>query len=212
MGAEMMIEPERFIARSSDRDVWLAARAEGVTATMVAKGSTPAGFRDVIEQIENPVNVIPNDVMAWGNYREPFIAQVVKERFGIMPNEWLIAHDNGLRRWQMATPDGLSMDHTLIAEIKTTGKPLDKIPIGYMRQIQWQMHVCGPQVERALFAYELRLEGPEGFAPGFDVETQWVDRDEKMIADLIAVAEQIQQNIVYRSWDEREILENENGI
>lgn len=202
-----MIAPERFIARSSDRDAWLAARAEGVTATMVAKASTPAGFRDVIEQIENPVDIVPNAMMDWGNYREPFIAQIVKERFGIMPNEWLISFDDGLRRWQMATPDGLSMDHTLIAEIKTSGKPLDKIPVGYMRQIQWQLHVTG--AERCLFAYELRLEGPEGFVPGFDVETQWVNRDEKMISELISVAEQVQQNIVYRSWDERDAIENE---
>lgn len=202
-----MIAPERFIARSSDRDAWLAARADGVTATMVAKASTPAGFRDVIEQIENPVDIVPNAMMDWGNYREPFIAQIVKERFGIMPNEWLISFDDGLRRWQMATPDGLSMDHTLIAEIKTSGKPLDKIPVGYMRQIQWQLHVTG--AERCLFAYELRLEGPEGFVPGFDVETQWVDRDEKMISELISVAEQVQQNIVYRSWDERDAIENE---
>jgi hypothetical protein len=147
--------------------------------------------------------------MDWGNYREPFIAQIVKEKTGIMPNEWLISFDDGLRRWQMATPDGLSMDHTLIAEIKTSGKPLDRIPIGYMRQIQWQLHVTG--AEQCLFAYELRLEGPEGFVPGFDVVTQWVERDEKMISELISVAEQIQQNIVYRSWDERDALENEMG-
>lgn len=202
-----MISPERFIARSSERETWLAARSEGVTATMVAKASTPAGFRDVIEQIDNPVDIIPNALMEWGTYREPFIAQIVKERFGIMPNDWLISFDDGIRRWQMATPDGLSMDHTLIAEIKTSGKPLDKIPVGYMRQIQWQLHVTG--AERCLFAYELRLEGPEGYVPGFDVETQWVDRNEKMISELIAVAEQVQQHVVYRSWDEREQLENE---
>jgi predicted phage-related endonuclease len=204
-----MIEPDRFIARSTDRDAWLSARAEGVTATMVAKAATPAGFRDVIESIDNPTDIVPNAVMAWGTYREPFIAQIVKERFGIMPNDWLIAYDNGLRRWQMATPDGLSMDHTLIGEYKTSGKPLDKIPIGYMRQMQWQMYVAGEQVERCLFAYELRMEGPEGFVPGFDVVTQWVDRDNKMISELVQISEQVQQHIVYRSWDEREQLENE---
>lgn len=206
-----MIHPKRFIARSSDRENWLAARAEGVTATMVAKASTPAGFRDVIEQIENPVEIVPNAVMEWGNYREPFIAEIIKERFEIMPNDWLISYDDGVNRWQMATPDGLSLQHDLIAEIKTTGKPLDKIPVHYMRQVQWQMHVCGEQVKRALFAYELRMEGPEGFVPGFDIVTQWVDRDEKMVRDLIAVAEQIQQHQVFRSWDERERLENEMG-
>lgn len=201
-----MIAPERFIARSSDREAWLYARQQGITATMVAHGSTPAGFRDIVEQMENPTPVESNAMMDWGNEREPHIAQVVKERFGIMPNDWLIAKDDGLNRWQMATPDGLSMDHTTIAEIKTTGKPLDVIPIRYRRQIQWQLHVT--DADRCLFAYELRLQGPEGFVPGFDVVTQWVDRDPKMITELIATAEQLQQTNVYLSWEDREGLEN----
>lgn len=201
-----MIAPERFIARSSDREAWLYARQQGITATMVAHGSTPAGFRDIVEQMENPTPVESNAMMDWGNEREPHIAQVVKERFGIMPNDWLIAKDDGLNRWQMATPDGLSMDHTMIAEIKTSGKPLDVIPIRYRRQIQWQLHVT--DADRCLFAYELRLQGPEGFVPGFDVVTQWVDRDPKMITELIATAEQLQQTNVYLSWEDREGLEN----
>ena len=204
-----MISADRFIARSSDREAWLAARSLGVTATMVAKGSTPSGFAEVIAQLESPVDIVPNAVMEWGNIREPHIAQVVKERFGIMPNDWLIAKDADLNRWQMATPDGLSLSHNWISEIKTSGKPLDTIPIHYRRQVQWQLHVTG--AERCLFAYELRLEGPEGFVPGFDVVTQWVDRDEKMITDLIATAEQIQQTNVYLSWEERDQLEAENG-
>jgi putative phage-type endonuclease len=201
-----MIDSDRFIARSSDREAWLYARQQGITATMVANGSTPAGFRDVIAQMENPSVIEPNAVMEWGNTREPHIAQVVKERTGIMPNEWLIAKDAGLNRWQMATPDGLSLDHRYISEIKTTGKPLDVVPIRYKRQIQWQLYVT--DAERCLFAYELRLEGPEGFVPGFDVQTQWIDRDEKLIAELIATAEQLQQTNVYLSWEQRDGLEN----
>lgn len=201
-----MIAPDRFIARSSDREAWLYARQQGITATMVAHGSTPAGFRDIVAQMENPTTVEPNAMMDWGNEREPHIAQIVKERFGIMPNDWLIAKDDGLNRWQMATPDGLSLDHTMIAEIKTTGKPLDVIPIRYRRQIQWQLHVT--DAERCLFAYELRLQGPEGFVPGFDVQTQWVERDDRQIAELIATAEQLQQTNVYLSWEDREGLEN----
>jgi putative phage-type endonuclease len=201
-----VINASRFIARSSDREAWLYARQQGITATMVAHGSTPAGFRDIVAQMENPTTVEPNAAMEWGNIREPHIAQIVKERFDIMPNEWLIAKDDDLNRWQMATPDGLSLDHRFISEIKTSGKPLDKIPLRYMRQIQWQIHVT--DAERCLFAYELRLEGPEGFMPGFDVQTQWVDRDDKLIAELIATAEQLQQTNVYLSWDQREELEN----
>lgn len=203
-----MIAPDRFIARSSDRELWLAARAEGVTATMVANAATPAGFAETIARLENPQPVVVNEAMAWGTFREPFIALEVKDRFGIMPNEWLIAAGGTMSpdRWMMATPDGLSLDHSVIAEIKTTGKPFgDTVPIRIRRQIAWQLHVT--DAERCLLAVELRLDGPEGFVADFDISTQWVERDQAMINELIFVAKQLQQNLIYRSWDEREELE-----
>jgi hypothetical protein len=206
-----VITHDRFIARSSDRDMWLAAREEGVTATMVAKASTPTGFAEVIANIENPQPVIQNDYMAWGVQREPFIALEVKDRFGVMPNEWLIAKDADLNRWQMATPDGLSMSHTMIAEIKTGGKPFDgTIPIAHRRQIQWQLYVT--DAEACVYAFEQRLVGPDGgFMPDFEPVFITVPRDEDMIAGLIHVAQQVQQHIVYASWDERERMENDLG-
>ena len=201
-----MIAADRFLARSSDRAHWLFVRDQGVTATMVARAATPSGFREVIEAFENPRVVEPNDVMRWGVEREPHIAAVVKERFGIMPNDWLIAKDSDASRWMMATPDGLSLDHKWIGEYKTSGKPLDRIPIHYMRQVMWQLFVTG--AERCLFAYEERLDGPDGFVPGLDVTCQWVDRDEKMIKELVQVAEQLQQHRVYSDWAEMDGLEN----
>ena len=199
-----MIGIERFIVSSQTKDLWLAARDRGVTATQVAKASTPAGMKEVLAQIENPTPVEANGFMDWGVEREAYIAHVVKERYGILPNDWLLCADGAGNEWQMATPDGLSLDHKLIGEYKTSGKPLDKVPANYMRQVQWQLYVTG--AEKCLFAYELRLEGPEGFVPGFDVECQWIDRDEKMIADLIKVAEEVQMHAVYmeRTKDERE--------
>ena len=199
-----MISIERFIVSSQTKDLWLAARDRGVTATQVSKASTPAGLKEVLAQIENPTPVEPNGFMDWGVEREAYIAHVVKERYGILPNDWLLCADGAGNEWQMATPDGLSLDHTMIGEYKTSGKPLDKVPANYMRQVMWQLYVTGAQ--RCLFAYELRLEGPEGFCPGMDVECQWIERDEKMIADLIKVAEEVQMHAVYmeRTKDERE--------
>lgn len=192
-----MISVERFIVSSQTRDLWLEARERGVTATQVAKAATPAGMKEVKAQIESPVEVTVNAVMDWGNEREPYIAHVVKERYGVMPNDWLICADGPGNEWQMATPDGLSLDHTMIGEYKTSGKDLSKIPIGYMRQIQWQLYVTG--AERCVFAWEQRLEGPEGFVPGMDVETQIVERDEEMIGQLIKVAQEVQDHAVY--WE-----------
>jgi len=199
-----VIAVERFIASSQTRDLWLAARDRGVTATQVAKASTPAGLKEVLAQIENPTAVEPNAYMSWGTEREAHIAHVVKERYGILSNDYLICADGAGNEWQMATPDGLSLDHTVIGEYKTSGKPLDKVPANYMRQVQWQMYVCGPQVQRALFAYELRLEGPEGFVPGFDVECQWIERSEEMISELIVTAQKVQEHAVYFDRAQRE--------
>ena len=175
---------------------------------MVAKAFTPVGLAEVVAELENPREVRTNAFMSWGNEREPYIAEVVKERYGLMPNEWVISKGGKLSpdRWQMATPDGLSLDHKMIGEYKTSGKPLDKIPAHYMRQVQWQLYVT--DAESCVFAYELRLDAPGGFAPGFDVECQIVERDEKLIKELVAVAEKVQQVNVYKSWDQREELEN----
>ena len=193
-----MIEPGRFIARSSDRELWLFARS-GVTATMVAKAATRSGFDEVVASLDNPQSFEPNEFMRWGIEREPIIALQVKDRFGIMPNDWLIAKDTDANRWQMATPDGLSTDHKWIAEIKTTGKSFDRgVPLNYMRQIQWQLWVTG--AERAIFLCVERLSGPDGFVPGLDVTCQWVDRDEKMMKQLVTVAERLQEHQVYSDW------------
>ena len=197
-----MIAVERFIASSQTRELWLAARDRGVTATQVAKGSTPAGMKEVLAQIENPTPVEANAFMSWGTEREAHIAHVVKDRFGILPNDWLLCADGAGNDWQMATPDGLSLNHSLIGEYKTSGKPLDKVPANYMRQVQWQLYVTG--AEKCLFAYELRLEGPEGFVPGFDVETQWIERNEDMISELIVTAEKVQMHAVYWERSQRE--------
>ena len=199
-----MIEAERFVVRSSDRARWLEARALGVTATMVQRAFTPAGMKEVLAEIDEPREVTPNAYMDWGNEREPYIAEFVKERYGILANDWLISFGGKMSpdRWMMATPDGLSLDHTMIGEYKTSGKPLDKIPAHYMRQIQWQLWCCS--AERAVFAWELRMDAPGGFAPGFDIHTQIVERDDDLIRELVAVAEQVQQYNVFKSQEREE--------
>ena len=197
-----MIDVERFIVSSQTKDLWLAARDRGVTATQVAKASTPAGMKEVLAQIENPTPVEANAFMSWGTEREAYISQVVKDRFGILSNDYLICAEGAGNEWQMATPDGLSLDHSLIGEYKTSGKPLDVVPLNYLRQVQWQLYVTG--AEKALFAYELRLEGPEGFVAGFDVETQWIERNEEMISELIVTAQKVQQHAIFFERAERE--------
>ena len=198
MEGSVVIAVERFLVSSDTRDEWLEVRKRGVTATQVAKAATPAGFKEVLASVRSGESVEPNAYMQWGVDREAYIAHYVKERFGVMPNSWLICAEGLGNEWMMATPDGLSGDHKIIGEYKTSGKSLSRIPLNYMRQIQFQLMVTG--AEQCVFAWEQRLEGPYGFVPGLEIETQVVDRDEKMIKSLIEVAERLQQEFVFDSW------------
>lgn len=187
-----MIAAERFLSSSQTKSLWLADRERGVTATQVARAATPAGLEAELKAMSEPQPVYVNATMNWGIEREPWIAHAVFEQYQVLPNDWLICAEQA--DWHLATPDGLSLDHKTIGEYKTAGKPLDKIPINYIRQVQWQLHVTG--AERCIFAYELRVETPTGFAPGFDIPMQIVERDEKEIAKLISVAEVLQEHAV----------------
>lgn len=182
-----MIPANRFIARSSDTDLWLSAREKGVSATAVAKAATPAGFKEAVANWG--VQIESNPYMDWGVKREPVIALAVKERFDIMPNDWLIQSEE--YDWALATPDGLSLTHQMIAEIKTGGKPFSGIPIAHRRQIQWQLFVTGAL--SCVYAYEQRINGKDGFIPDFDIHFEVVERDDKMITDLIETAKKLQE-------------------
>jgi hypothetical protein len=114
----------------------------------------------------------------------------VKEEFGILPNEWLIAAEESPR--YLATPDGLSLDHKEISEIKTTGQDWGEgsIPIRYRRQVQWQLFVTG--AESCLFAWVERAEVAGRLVPAwFEPRTIRLDRDEKEIEKLVGVADRL---------------------
>jgi predicted phage-related endonuclease len=190
----MLIEADRFVAnKAMDFEGWLEARLHGVTATQVAKAATPAGYREVLAGLLNPVSIDDNDYMRFGREQEGPIGMWVKDFSGVMPNEWLIAHDTN--RHHLATPDGISLSHDTISEVKTTGKdwlPV-QIPIAYRRQVQWQLHVTG--TDRCVFAWMLRVEVNGVFQPGW-FEPKWMSirRDPNMILELSAVADKL--------WDE----------
>jgi hypothetical protein len=185
-----MIEPERFLVSSSDRNKWLALRSEGVTATAVAKAVTPEGFREVLAELASPREFPDNDYMRFGREQEGPIIDKLATVIDISPNDWLISKDLDDNRWQMATPDGLSSDHSVIAEVKTTGRDWQswaKVPPHYQRQVQWQLHVTG--AEGCVFAWMLRATKKGTFIPAWPgpkyVE---VERDEALISRLVEVA------------------------
>lgn len=188
-----MITPDRFIANKQfDYDGWVEARKQGISATTVAKAATPSGFDQVVSDWFQDGHVSDNAYMAFGRDQEGFIGMWVKDNFGLIPQEWLIQHDTV--DWAIATPDALSLGHQQIGEFKTTGKDWAKPPIQYIRQVQWQIYVTG--ADSCLFAWLLREQvdtpnGPLMVPAWFEPKTVVIDRDEKMIADLVDVGERL---------------------
>jgi putative phage-type endonuclease len=206
-----LLDHTRFVAQSSDRDRWLEAREQGVTATLVAKAATDSGMRGVLWDIANPGEGGEHEVtdyMRFGVEYEPYIMRFMKKTYGIMPNDWLIRSEE--HDWMMATPDGLSLDHSVIAEVKTTGKDwgeLKHVPIGYRRQVQWQLHCT--DAEKCYFGYLLRTEVDGRLEPAwFEPKVFVIERDQKMIDSLIETAKQVQTAKVMRDQEE---MEMENG-
>lgn len=185
-----MIPATRFRANKAlDFKGWGQARRTGITATEVANASTPAGFDKAVARYYEPEAPYDNPYMQFGREAEGPISLWLKDQFEILPNEWLLAHDNPR---YLATPDGISLDHHRISEIKTTGKDFaDNIPISYRRQVQWQLFVTG--AEYCVFAWMLRVETRDGgFQPGWiEPKTTRILPSADTIEDLIAVADRL---------------------
>lgn len=174
----------RVVAHSSDRVGWLRARSRGITATDVAKLSTPRSVQSAAYDKLHGTGFSGNVYTQHGRSREPEIAAWVAATHGIQPSDALYHAERDRRH--LATPDGLTVRASgsiELAEIKTTNKPFRSVPRNYLRQIWWQQYVLG--AERTLFVWEQH----SGFVPLHDEpECRWVDRDENEIAKLVALA------------------------
>jgi putative phage-type endonuclease len=201
-------ETDTRLVALSGTDAWYDARRQGISATAVARAATPAGFAAEVENMLNPVDIGDNDYMRFGRDWEQWIVDNIPAEYGLKHNNWLI-HADG-HKWQLATPDALNDDWSLIGEVKTTGKDWEyngkrgyqhAIPIQYRRQVQWQMYVTGARA--CVFAWLLRIETADGFQPGwFEPKHMVIERDDAMIRELIDVAERLQMEMVHHDqWE-----------
>lgn len=209
----MTISKDRFLAQSGTPE-WYSIREGGISATAVAKAAAgPGGYDDVVRSFITPEEIPDNAYMRFGRDYEEFIVEALPKEFGIRHNDWLICAEGYTDAWKIATPDGLNADHTVIAEVKTTGKDWGEwksVPIQYRRQVQWQLHVTG--ADTCVFGWLLRTESYFGdFTPAWiEPKHVIVERDEKMITDLIHVGERLQLEKVHLSqWVAEK--ENPNG-
>lgn len=184
---------DQFVAsKSLDELAWLGAREGKITATLIANAHTEKGRAEALTKLAGEAEPIQdNAYMEFGRRMEPFISMWLKDRFGVLPNDWLIAHEENHQ--YVATPDGLSFWEPVISEVKTTGKDwgsYDKVPANYKRQVQWQMFVTG--AERCVFAWLLREEHEGRFYSSWlEPKHAIVERDDSAIEKLIEVAAEL---------------------
>lgn len=161
-------------ASDKNRDVWLGERHGGVTATQIRELYLQgAGYKArLIAEKVGRINeaFVGNQYTAWGNTREPVIAEWAV-RFGIIPESRVFRAADNPRF--LASPDGIGVDfdgNIIIDEIKT-GK--DDIRLGteaferkgYLIQQVWGMRVIG--AKRCLYICEQH-------------DSQWGDRGGEM--------------------------------
>jgi hypothetical protein len=204
-GAQLVAEREadlaaRVVADSRDRVSWVRARSRGITATDVATlTSANAIPRAADAKLGGGAGFSGNAYTAHGRAREPEIAAWVAATHGIRPSSAL--YHAVVEKRHLATPDGVSVDaagRVVLAEIKTTNKSWRSIPRTYLRQVWWQQHVLG--AERTLVAWEEHAE----FVPiGDEPHCQWVDRDEREIARLVALATSLIDELYRRTQASR---------
>lgn len=197
-----MMTASQFVAsKGLDEASWLAARKTGLSATTMAQAMTPAGYRDVLADWDNNTPITVNGYMQFGLDSELWLALWAKDHLegDLMPNDWLIRHrDNPVA---LATPDGIGLDHNVIVEIKTTGKDwdsVDKVPIKYYRQIQWQLYVTDA-VECAL-VWLLREQTDAGVMVPAWLEPKYgfILRDDKVINDMVETSAKLWSAITER--------------
>ena len=191
-----MISPlqQRIVTDGTDRAAWLRARARGITATDVAKLSTPRSIESAVYEKLHGSRFTGNAFTEHGRAREPEIASWVLREYGISPSSALFHAEQDVRH--LATPDGLAEREggtVELAEIKTTNKVWRSIPRNYLRQVWWQQYVLG--AERTLVVWERH----EDFVPVGDPECRWVDRDENEIARLVGLAGRLIEELYART-------------
>lgn len=185
---------QRLVVDGTDRMAWLRARARGITATDVAKLSTPRSIDAAAWTKLHGSRFTGNAFTEHGKAREPEIASWVLREHGISPSQALFHAALDVRH--LATPDGLverPEGRIELAEIKTTNKEWRTIPRHYLRQVWWQQYVLG--AERTLMVWERH----ENFVPVGDPECRWIDRDEDEIERLVNLAGRLIDTLIARS-------------
>ncbi|ROS62173.1 YqaJ-like recombinase protein [Frigoribacterium sp. PhB160] len=190
-------------ASDKDRDLWLAERRTGLTATEIRdlylRKTTVQQLVDL--KLGRRVDSFGgNQYTAWGNTREPVLADVVQSIYPLVQPESRVFHAADDSR-RLASPDGAGIvrGELVVVEIKTgkddirVGTPA-YIAKGYGIQQQWSMRVTGAR--RSLYVSEQHDSDwqdrggayPEPTPMGLVPVMEWVEFDEALVRELDVIA------------------------
>jgi putative phage-type endonuclease len=174
-------------ADRTDRDAWLAARREGITASEIAailglsRWNSPLSLyfqkRGELDEDES------NYRMALGIALEPHIASLFTELTGMELEQSVGLVANSERPWQRCTPDrmvdGLSIPcelKTAVAEDGWGSSGTSMVPISYRAQLLWQLDCLGAD-HGYLCVVFLRSGEPRWYEIPWDAEDIGVMRE-----------------------------------
>lgn len=170
----------RVLADSRDRPAWLGQRIGRVGASNAASFSKEESVPLYVKALINNAfqgNAYTNH----GNDRE----RAILRAYHLEQNTLMFAAAGNARH--VATPDAFKRggDGSLVlAQVKTSVKPLHKLPPTYQRQMWFEQYVM--ETDRTLFIWEQH----EGFQPlAMEPESQWFYRDDAAIAKLVHIAD-----------------------
>lgn len=170
----------RGVADIRDKVTWSKRRANKIGASDAARyakvDSWPLYLKGKLYQ---PFE--GNSYTQHGNDREP----VILSQFHVEQNHIMFQSAGNPRH--VATPDGIVVgtQELILVQVKTTLKPLWKIPPSYQRQMWWEQYVMG--TNRTLFAWELLDH--DGRPTTMEPESEIFYRDEDRIQELITIAD-----------------------
>lgn len=193
------IRPGKPINHATEQD-WLEARAQYLTASEIARVYTTSAPEDSNQcwelwdekrGVKTPF--AGNRFTRFGSDREHVIADWVQtyESTSLKPNGrtlWVADCDTRFA----ATPDMITEDGSIIAEIKTVNAKNDwgdgDIPAGYYRQVQWQLLCTG--AHHCVFVWETYEDHDGELVGNGDFRTRIIHRDDDLINDLMDFADE----------------------
>lgn len=174
---------DRMVVDGRDPELWRRARVGKLGGSDAAKFSKLTSAPLYVAQ-KRDESFRGNSYTEHGKARE---AQILAQ-FGLGQNLALF-HSEANPRF-VATPDSIVVSpqtgELVVVQVKTSSKPITKIPLGYMRQMWWEQFVLG--ATKSLFVWEVHNQ----FAPQeMEAQSIIVERDDNKIEDLIEIGEAV---------------------